>query len=152
MLPQHVKETNNLIVLLSWTTGRFVHTFTLSEKENIQLSFLYACISFLKMQRGVHYIQRVILLHWSTAVMSIPAAVCRSLMGWKGLGTRGIWFWVPLVSAECSFRNVRARNWHGIDAVSSSKQLLAAKKGQCNDESWNKQTLFEKSSTILLLV
>lgn len=53
-----------------------------------------------------------------------------------------------IFSAECSFRNATGKNQLEIDAVLSSKQLLAAKKGQCVMMRAETNTLYLRVSSV----
>lgn len=128
------------------------HTFALSEKENNLLIFIFffsalACISFPKMQPGVHYIQSSPCftqeqLPWAfSSTMQKPYGV-------QGAGDKPNLSLSARPGAECSFRKPYCKkDPAGNRCRLSSKQLFwqPKKKGAvCNDESWNKQTLLEE--------
>lgn len=128
-------------------------TFAFPEKENILLIFFFcsACISLSKMQPGVHYTQTSSCF----AEVQLPWAFSSAMQkpyGVKGAGDK----LNPSLSAitfsrvqlqKCYYKEP-AWNWCCLNSnwcCWSSKQFLAAKKrAVCNDESWNKQTLFKK--------
>lgn len=126
------------------------HTFALSEKENNLLRYFFcsACIPFPKMQPRVHYIQSSSCftqeqLPWAfSSTMQKPYGV-------QGAGDKPNLSLSARPGAECSFRNVTAKNWLGIDAVWVASSFWQPKKrAVCNDENWNKPTLLEKKSSV----
>lgn len=114
--------------------------------------FFLLCMHFISQnatRRALH--TNFTLLHPRTAATSIPQHSAEAL--WSAR----CWGQAESGSESQTWSRGQLQKWHCKEPTRdwcrlSSKQLLAAKKrAVCNDESWNKPTLFRKKQRICLL-